>query len=171
LISEVPGPLVVELTVGLPPEIPLTSGGRDLDNYLYPVAHRLGPHRLSAVFARKIHGSSRLTAGPAQPEPPTTAALFTTRMSAHTSAPSGRRRCVSDCCRRPSARPHPAQSRWTSSSRPGQPERGRTSGNPCSTPSDPYSAKIPPGHSTRTTTVLPFSAYTTTPRLISAMTW
>jgi len=59
LISQTSGPLVVELTVGLPSEVPLTSGGRDLDNYLYPVARRLGPHRQAAVFARPPAGIPR----------------------------------------------------------------------------------------------------------------
>lgn len=81
LISGVDGPLAVELIVGLAPEVPLTSGGRDLDNYLYPVTQRLGAHRLAAVFGRKVHGSSRLAAGPAQPETPTISAGFTIRMS------------------------------------------------------------------------------------------
>jgi hypothetical protein len=35
---------------------PLTDGGHDLDNYLFPLAQRLGPARLAATFGRKIHG-------------------------------------------------------------------------------------------------------------------
>jgi hypothetical protein len=81
LISRVVGAAVVELTIGLPPEVALISGGRDLDNYLYPLARRLGPHRLAAAFARKMHGSSHLAVDRAEPEPFTTAAAFTTRMS------------------------------------------------------------------------------------------
>ena len=57
--------LAVELIVGLPSATPLTTGGRDLDNYLYPVAQRLGATRLAAVFGRKVHGPSRLAVGPA----------------------------------------------------------------------------------------------------------
>ena len=48
-------PLVVELDVGLPPTAPLTSGGHDLDNYLMPIARRLGAGRLLAAFATKSH--------------------------------------------------------------------------------------------------------------------
>lgn len=35
--------VAVELTVGLPDQMPLIDGGRDLDNYLFPIAQRLGP--------------------------------------------------------------------------------------------------------------------------------
>jgi hypothetical protein len=59
--------LALELAVGLPPGAPLISGGRDLDNYLYPLVTRLGAGQFSAVFGRKFHGSpSRLAVGPAQ---------------------------------------------------------------------------------------------------------
>jgi len=59
--------LAIELAVGLPPEVPLTSSGRDIDNYLYPLVKRLGVTRFSAVFGRKFHGSSSwLAIGPAQ---------------------------------------------------------------------------------------------------------
>lgn len=60
------GLLAVELTVGLPGDVALTQGGRDLDNYLFPLAQRLGPARITAMFGRKIHGSSSLTIAPAQ---------------------------------------------------------------------------------------------------------
>jgi hypothetical protein len=43
MMAAVDGPLSVELAVGLPGELPLTGGGRDLDNYLFPLAQRLGP--------------------------------------------------------------------------------------------------------------------------------
>lgn len=60
-------PLAVELAVGLPPGAPLISGGRDLDNYLYPLVTRLGAGRFCAVFGRKVHGSPfGLAVGPAQ---------------------------------------------------------------------------------------------------------
>jgi hypothetical protein len=61
-----PGPLAVELMIGLPSGMPITSGGRDLDNYLLPVVHRLGPVRVVAAFARKAPGQqSHLAIGPA----------------------------------------------------------------------------------------------------------
>ena len=65
-VLAVDGLLAVELIVGLPDSVPLTDGGRDLDNYLFPLAQRLGPARIAAMFGRKIHGSSSLTIGPAQ---------------------------------------------------------------------------------------------------------
>jgi hypothetical protein len=36
-------------------------------NYLFPVAQRLGPERVAAIFGRKIHGPSSLAVGPARP--------------------------------------------------------------------------------------------------------
>jgi hypothetical protein len=37
--------------VGLLDQVPLTVGGRDLDNYLFPIAQRLGPRRAAAMLA------------------------------------------------------------------------------------------------------------------------
>ncbi len=54
------GNLALELTVGLPEGTDLLSGGRDLDNYLFPVAHRLGSNRLISVWAEKRIGESSL---------------------------------------------------------------------------------------------------------------
>ena len=45
----------------------LIDGGHDLDNYLFPVAQRLGPERVAAIFGRKICGPSSLAVGLAQP--------------------------------------------------------------------------------------------------------
>jgi len=61
------GLLAVELTVGLSGQLSLTSGGRDLDNYLFPLAQRLGAGRIAAMFGRKVHGPSFLAVGPAEP--------------------------------------------------------------------------------------------------------
>lgn len=47
--------LTVELVVGLPASTPIDRGGRDLDNYLFPIAHRLGHERIVAVFGRKVN--------------------------------------------------------------------------------------------------------------------
>jgi hypothetical protein len=49
--------LALELTVGLPRGTDLTRGGRDLDNYLFPIARRIGHRRLDAAFARKLHAA------------------------------------------------------------------------------------------------------------------
>ena len=49
------GPRAVELIVGLPECTPLDRGGRDLDNYLYPLVRHFGAERIGAAFARKAH--------------------------------------------------------------------------------------------------------------------
>jgi hypothetical protein len=75
------GRLSVELIVGLPHEVSLTGGGRDLDNYLYPVAQRLGPPQVAAMFGRKIHGPSSLAVSPAQLDTTMTSPQFSTRIT------------------------------------------------------------------------------------------
>jgi hypothetical protein len=87
-VVEVAGPVVaaasgrvaVELTVGLPGHQPLIDGARDLDNYLFPVAQRLGPQRVAAMFGRKAHGPSWLAVSPAEPEETAAPPLFSARM-------------------------------------------------------------------------------------------
>jgi hypothetical protein len=64
----VDGLLAVELTVGLADQLSLTGGGRDLDNYLFPLAQRLGAERIAAMFGRKVHGPSSLAVGKAEPD-------------------------------------------------------------------------------------------------------
>jgi hypothetical protein len=69
LVELVPeaGHLALELRVGLPDTKSLTSGGGDLDNYLFPIARRLGATRFDAVFGAKIHAaSSALIVGAAE---------------------------------------------------------------------------------------------------------
>ena len=57
--------LSLALRVGLPREQPLDRGGHDLDNYLFPIANRLGHVRFDAVFAGKVHdGHSSITVQP-----------------------------------------------------------------------------------------------------------
>jgi hypothetical protein len=80
LIAAINGRLSVELTVGLPGSMPLTSGGRDLDNYMYPIAQRLGGGRIAAMFGRKAHGSSCLAIGSAEPDV-AMAPLFSARIT------------------------------------------------------------------------------------------
>jgi hypothetical protein len=48
LMAATSGRVAVELTVGLPEDVPLIDGGRDLDNYLFPLAQRLGPQSVAA---------------------------------------------------------------------------------------------------------------------------
>jgi hypothetical protein len=81
LVAGVEGVLAVELVVGLPQTVSLTAGGRDLDNYLFPVAQRLGAQRLAAVFGRKVHGRSGLAVGHAEPAAFTDPPMFATRVA------------------------------------------------------------------------------------------
>ena len=60
VLATVGGRVVAELIVGFSDGVSLTHGGHDLDNYLFPVAQRLGPQRVAAIFGRKIHGPSSL---------------------------------------------------------------------------------------------------------------
>ncbi|MFI6823509.1 hypothetical protein ACIBJE_21535 [Micromonospora sp. NPDC050187] len=82
VMTAVDGPVAVELVVGLPDPLPLTAGGRDLDNYLHPVAQRLGAKRIHAAFGRKVRGeSSSLAVGPAVPQAVATEPQFATRIA------------------------------------------------------------------------------------------
>src|SRR6266540_3043591 len=72
-LQQLSNPAALALDVGLPKVTQLTSGGRDLDNYLFPIAARFGPASFAGVFARKHHGRSTIAIGPAQlsdDEPP-----------------------------------------------------------------------------------------------------
>ena len=75
------GRLAIELVVGLSRSTPLTTGGRDLDNYLFPIAQRLGSSRLAAVFGRKVHGPSRLAVTSARPVSDQASPMFTARLT------------------------------------------------------------------------------------------
>ncbi|WP_435586046.1 hypothetical protein [Micromonospora aurantiaca (nom. illeg.)] len=77
----VDGPLAIEMVVGLPENVTLIAGGRDLDNFLCPVAQRIGAGRLAAVFGRKVHAArSSLAVGPAVPQAGAPVPQFTTHM-------------------------------------------------------------------------------------------
>jgi hypothetical protein len=80
MMTAVDGPLAVELTVGLPGQLSLTSGGRDLDNYLFPLAQRLGPARIAAMFGRKVHAPSSLAIGQAEPDRVTSPPQFSAQI-------------------------------------------------------------------------------------------
>ena len=75
----------LELDVRLAPSIPLTIGGRDIDNYLFPLISRLGERRasiVSAFGAKGVGEQSRVRAGSVRDDsPPTTGWRF-----AHTEA-------------------------------------------------------------------------------------
>ena len=75
------GRVAAELIVGFSDGVSLIDGGHDLDNYLFPVAQRLGPERVAAIFGRKIHGPSSLAVGPAQPDTAEATPQFSTRMA------------------------------------------------------------------------------------------
>ena len=81
MLAAVDGLLAVELNVGFRDELSLTSGGRDLDNYLFPLAQRLGPERIAAMFGRKVHGPSSLAVGHAQPDHEASSPQFSTQIA------------------------------------------------------------------------------------------
>jgi hypothetical protein len=67
------GQSAFELDVQLKSPIPLTRGGRDMDNYLFPIMARLDAlrDRVVSVFGQKGRGeTSRLRAGPVYDAPP-----------------------------------------------------------------------------------------------------
>jgi hypothetical protein len=75
------GRVAAELIVGFSDGESLIGGGHDLDNYLFPVAQRLGPQRVAAIFGRKIHGPSSLAVGAAQPDTATVTPQFSARLA------------------------------------------------------------------------------------------
>jgi hypothetical protein len=81
VLAAVSGPIAAELIVGFSDGVSLVDGGHDLDNYLFPVAQRLGPERVAVIFGRKIHGPSSLAVGPAQLAMAGAAPQFSTRMA------------------------------------------------------------------------------------------
>ena len=81
VLATASGRVAAELIVGFSDGASLIDGGHDLDNYLFPVAQRLGPQRLAAIFGRKICGPSSLAVGPAQPETAEITPQFSTRMT------------------------------------------------------------------------------------------
>jgi hypothetical protein len=81
VLATVSGRIAAELIVGFSDDVCLIGGGHDLDNYLFPVASRIGPERVAAIFGRKIHGPSSLAVGPAWPDTAAAAPQFSTRMA------------------------------------------------------------------------------------------
>src|SRR5690349_11805476 len=81
VMSTVGSRIAIELIVGFSDGVSLTEGGHDLDNYLFPVASRLGPQRVAAIFGRKIHGPSSLAVGPAQPDTAQATPQFSARIA------------------------------------------------------------------------------------------
>src|SRR5260370_36975048 len=81
VLATVSGRVAAELIVGFSDGVCLIDGGHDLDNYLFPVAQRLGPERVAASFGRQIHRPSSLAGGPAQPDTAEATPQFSTRMA------------------------------------------------------------------------------------------
>ena len=81
VLATVRGRVAVELIVGFSDGVSLIDGGHDLDSYLFPVAQRLGPERVAAIFGRKIHGPSSLAVGPARPDTAGATPQFSVRMT------------------------------------------------------------------------------------------
>jgi hypothetical protein len=81
VLAAVSGRVAAELIVGFSDGVSLVDGGHDLGNYLFPVAQRLGPERVAAIFGRKICGPSSLAVGPAQPDTAQATAQFSTRIA------------------------------------------------------------------------------------------
>jgi hypothetical protein len=81
VLASVRGRVAAELIVGFPEGVSLIDGGHDLGSYLFPVAQRLGPERVAAIFGRKIHGPSSLAVGPAQPDTAGAAPQFSARIA------------------------------------------------------------------------------------------
>jgi len=81
VLATVRGRVAAELIVGFSDGVSLIDSGHDLDNYLFPVAQRLGPQRVAAIFGRKIHGPSSLAVAPAQPATAQATPQFSTRMA------------------------------------------------------------------------------------------
>jgi hypothetical protein len=81
VLATVSGRVTVELIVGFGDGVSLIDGGHDLDNYLFPIAQRIGPQRVAAIFGRKICGPSSLAVGPAQPDTAGAVPQFSARMA------------------------------------------------------------------------------------------
>jgi hypothetical protein len=100
--------LSIELVVGLPATTAVDRGGRDLDNYLLPVARRVGHERIAAVFGRKLHqAASTVAVAEAVPRAgPADRPAFGVRTTA--SAQSVRwKQQIYQACRRAVPRPPP----------------------------------------------------------------
>src|SRR5215470_8420234 len=81
VLARVSGRVAAELIVGFSDGACLIDSGHDLDDYLFPVAERLGPARVAAIFGRKIHGPSSLAVGPARPDVAGAAPQFSAQMA------------------------------------------------------------------------------------------
>jgi hypothetical protein len=158
-------PRSIELVVGLPTSLPLDRGGRDLDNYLYPLVRHFGAGRIAAAFGRKTHqqGSTNAvgTALPAAEPEGFPQLVVRTSVSAQSVA---WKQAIHQACREVVTGPLPSGlSPCGSSSRCRAAGTGRHCGNPRSTRSGPCSASpTPRSDSDPTTTESSTSDYTGT---------
>src|ERR1700728_3156970 len=81
VLATASGRVAAELIVGFSDGVSLIDGGHELDTDLFPLAQRLGPQRVAAIFGRKIHGPSSLAVGPAQPGTAQATPQFSVRMA------------------------------------------------------------------------------------------
>ena len=130
----------------------LTDGGHDLGNYLVPVAQRLGPGRVAAVFGRKIHGPSSLAVGPARPGTAGATPQFSTRIAGSHQRNQWRQR-LHDRLAVQAAAIAPGPAGLTIALRPGRAATGPASASRSSTRSARCWAKTRPGRSARAMTV------------------
>jgi hypothetical protein len=152
MMAAVDGLLAVELTVGLPGELSLTGDGRDLDNYLLPLAQRLGPARIAAMFGQKIHGSSFLAVGRAQPDHGASPSQFSAQIAGSYVRKEWKATLHERLLQVQHAVLEAGPIGMTISITTGPAGTGPTSGNHSLTPSALFSAKILNGPSILTTT-------------------
>lgn len=162
MMAAADGPLAVELTVGFPDKLSLTGGGRDLDNYLFPLAQRLGPARIAAMFGRKVHGPSFLAVGQAKSDRVVSPPQFSAQIAGSYARKEWKTTLREQILQTQDSGPGAGPISLTVGITTGPGRTGPTSGNRSSTPSALFLAKIPNGPSTPTTTGLPTSISTTT---------
>jgi hypothetical protein len=152
LMAAVGGLLAVELAIGVRSELSLTGGGRDLDNYLFPLAQRLGPTRIAAMFGQKVHGPSFLAVGRAQPDYSASPPQFSAQVAGSYVRKEWKITLREQLLQVQHAVPGAGPIGMTISIITGPAGTGPTSGSHSSTPSALSSAKILNSPSTRTTT-------------------
>jgi hypothetical protein len=107
-----PGPLAVELTVGLPGCT--ARRGRPRSGQLpATVVQRIGPNRVTAAFARKIRGRSSLAIAPTQPAVDRHGAGYTVALTGSSDGTRGSRACATALRQPESPRCRPGRLRST----------------------------------------------------------
>jgi hypothetical protein len=151
VLAAASGRVAAELIVGFSDGVSLIDGGHDLDNYLFPVAQRLGPQRVAAIFGRKIHGPSSLAVGRAQPGTAEATPQFSTRMAGSYERREWKQKLHDRLAVQAAINdPGPVGLNIALTTGPGR--NWASLGSRSSMPSAPCWAKTPPGRSTRTMT-------------------